>query len=121
MALTLISQGVRNLAAKVERTGSGWVNMVAPGGGPYFGPGAFTVQATGCDGVRIYDWRNNNDYVENTTGTSHYARMIVTSTAVVRVLNPTDNTEVTILSEPLPPPLLNSRVVTALGRWLPWR
>lgn len=102
MGLNLIRRGPRNLPATVESMSSGWVNVPAPS--VYLGPGVFTAQATGCDGVRIYDWNNNMTYVEDTAGTAHHARMIVTTTAVVRVLNPTENTEVTIMSETIPPP-----------------
>lgn len=129
MALKLIRRGARLHPAKVE-PGTGWVNAARPGSTfPYFigtGELVVTVTATNCDGVRIYDWDTNpNLFVESSTsGTMHSAVACVSGTKfgpVVRVLNPTENTEVTILSEPLPPPLLNSRVATALGRWLPWR
>ena len=102
MGLNLIRRGPRNHPTTVEGAGSGWVNVLAPS--VYLGSGVFTAQATGCDGVRIYDWNNSMAYVEDTAGTAHHARMIVTTTAVVRVLNPTENTEVTIMSETIPPP-----------------
>lgn len=66
------------------------------------GPGIFTAQVTACDGVRICDWQNNMAYVEDTSGTAHYVRMIGTTTAVVRVLNSNKNTKVTVMSETIP-------------------
>ena len=129
MALKLIRRGARLHPAEVP-PGSGWVNAYKPGTTfPYF-IGAenqrLTVTATNCDGVRIYDWgKSPNLYTEVVSdSTLHSAVALVTGAGfgpVVRVLNPTKNTEVTIMSEPLPPPLLNSRVCEALGRWLPWR
>ena len=102
MGLNLIKRGAGMRPATIENIGSGWVNVLTPGG-VYLGTGLFTVQATGCDGVRIYDWNANQVYVEGTAGTAHHARMIVTTTAVVRVLNPNENTEVKIMSETRPP------------------
>lgn len=122
MALKLVSRGARLLPNQVT-PGSGWVNVTKEGStNPYFDSGVFTVQASNCDGVRLFDFAaKGTPHVESQAGNWKQVSAIVTNVAVVRVLNPTDNTEVTILSEPLPPPLLNSRVVTALGRWLPWR
>lgn len=129
MALRLVRRGAR-LCPNEVAPGKGWVNVVSPGGSnPYIFPKydqCLTVTATECDGVRIYDWgKNPNLYTESTSGSRlHSVTALISGTRlgpVVRVLNPTENTEVTIMSEPLPPPLLFSRVATALGRWLPWR
>lgn len=104
MALRLIWRGAVLRPTEVK-PGSGWVNVNNPGGGPYFGAGVFRVQASNCDGLRLFDFSiRNNPFVETTTGNLKQVSAIVTTTAVVRVLNPTENTEVTILSEPLPPP-----------------
>ena len=128
MALKRIRRGARLHPAQVK-PGSGWANVTAPGStNPYFIGAAdqrLTVTASNCDGVRIYDWgKSPNLYTESTPGsTLHSAVALVSNMGfgpVVRVLNPTENTEVTIMSEPLPPPLLNSRFAR-LGRWLPWR
>ena len=112
MALKLIRRGARLHPAEVK-PGTGWVNVNAPGGtNPYFIGAAdqrLTVTATNCGGVRIYDWgKNPNWYTESTPGsTLHSAVALVTGVGygpVVRVLNPTESTEVIIMSEPLPPP-----------------
>lgn len=127
MALKLIRRGPRLHPAQVT-PGSGWVNVTAPGSTkPYFIGAAdqrLTVTASNCGGVRIYDWgKDPNWYTESTPGsTLHSAVALVSNMGlgpVVRVLNPTKNTEVTIMSEPLPPPLPLSRF--APWRWLPWR
>lgn len=128
MALKLIRRGPRLHPAEVK-PGSGWANVTAPGNtNPYFIGAAdqrLTVTASNCGGVRIYDWgKNPNWYTESTPGsTLHSAVALVSNMGVgpvVRVLNPTENTKVTILSELLPPPLLNSWFAR-LGGWLPWR
>ena len=125
MGLNLIKRGEK-LHPNEVAPGSGWVNTTRPGSNhPYFvGPGELlvTVTATGCDGVRIYDWdKDGNPFVESTSrGTMHSAVSCVSGTRlgpVIRVLNPTESTEVTIMSRPLPPPLFRR---ICLG-WLPWR
>lgn len=105
MALKLISRGARLHPTQVN-PGSGWVNVTKVGStNPYFGSGVFTVQASNCDGVRLFDFTAKNaPHVESQAGNWKQVSAIVTNVAVVRVLNPTENTEVTIMSEPLPPP-----------------
>lgn len=87
------------------------------------GPAIISVTATGCDGVRIYDWDTASDlYAEGVSqgGLHTCSAYISGARGVIRVLNPTENTGVIIMSEPLPPPLLR-RIFAALGGWLPWR
>lgn len=131
MARRLIKRGTRRIPAAVQsgQSGDGWVNLVAPGtSNPYFFPVEYqriTVTASGCGGVRIYDWgKNANLYTESTSGgTLHCATAVASGVGygpVVRVLNPTENTEVTILSETIPPPLLRRTFARLVG-WLPWR
>ena len=117
MGLNLIRREIRTHAWAIE-SGTGWVNLLADTTGyPYFGDGVFTVQATGCDGVRIYDWAApGRPFAENTSGTMHTVTAVVNH-SVIRVLNPTESTEVTIMSRPLPPPLFR-RICWG---WLPWR
>lgn len=112
MALKLIKRGEK-LHPCDTTPGTGWVNTTAPGNtNPYFiglGDLLVTVTAAGCDGVRIYDWdRDGLPFVESQSGSKlHTAVACVHGTRlgpVVRVLNPTESTEVTILSRPLPPP-----------------
>ena len=97
------------------------------GSNPYVvesGQTVVTVTATGCDGVRVYDWDTTRDlYAEGVSqgGAHTVTAHILGGRGVVRVLNPTDKTEVIVTAIPIPPPLLNSRVATLLGRWLPWR
>lgn len=111
MARRLIKRGARRIPAAAQ-PGNGWVNVAAPGSdNPYIFPREdqrITVTASGCGGVRIYDWgKNPNLYTESTPGsTSHCATAMVSGAGfgpVVRVLNPTENTEVTIVSELIPP------------------
>lgn len=124
MALKLIRRGARMVPAEVE-PGTGWVNVTAPGGSnPYIFDRVdqrLTVTATDCDGVRIIDWGvSPNVYVESAQGgTLHSAVALVSGVRygpVVRVLNPTESTEVKIMSEPLPPPYF----VGLLRAWLGW-
>lgn len=112
MGLNLIRRGAK-LHPNAVTPGTGWVNTTTPGGiNPYIFDRVdqcLTVTATNCDGVRIYDWgRNPNLYVESAQeGKMHSAVALVSGAGygpVVRVLNPTENTEVTIMSETLPPP-----------------
>lgn len=123
MALKLIRRGARMVPAEVE-PGTGWVNVTAPGdSNPYIFDHVdqrLTVTATDCDGVRIYDWGvSPNVYVESTQGgTLHSAVALVSGIKfgpVVRVLNPTESTEVTIMSEPLPPPYFVERLLRWAG------
>ena len=125
MGLNLIRCGERVVPADAA-PGTGWVNVTEPGGSnPYiFGrvDQCLTVTATNCDGVRIYDWSKGHDlFVESAPGgTMHSAVAFVSGTRygpVVRVLNPTESTEVTIMSRPLPPPLFRR---ICLG-WSWWR
>ena len=129
MALKLVRRGVRLHPNEVGSFNSGWVNVVSKEKRSPYLLGAndlrVTVTARNCDGVRIIDWGVDPGlYVEEKSdGRMHSLVACVTGKGwggVVRVLNPTENTEVTIMSEPLPPPLLR-RKFTALGRWLPWR
>lgn len=120
MALKLIRRGARLHPVEVK-PGTGWVNVTKAGDtNPYFGPGVFTAQASNCDGVRLFDFAaKGTPHVESQAGNWKQVSAIVTGMAVVRVLNPTENTEVTIMSEPLPPPLRNC-VLARLGV-APWR
>lgn len=115
MGLSLIRRGER-LHPNEVTPGTGWVNVCRPGTAhPYLiGAGEFlvTVTATGCDGVRIYDWgKSRGLFVESASGGGlHTAVALISGTGVgpvVRVLNPTESTEVTIMSRPLPPPLVS--------------
>lgn len=113
MGLNLIKRGEK-LHPNEVAPGSGWVNTTQPGSNnPYLvGPGELlvTVTATGCDGVRIYDWgRDGQPFVESASGGSlHTAVALISGTGVgpvIRVLNPTESTEVIIMSRPLPHPV----------------
>ena len=112
MGLSLIRRGERVVPAEAA-PGTGWVNTTTPGGrNPYIFDKAdqcLAVTATNCGGVRIYDWgRSPSLYVESAQeGKMHSAVALVSGAGygpVVRVLNPTESTEVTIISRPLPPP-----------------
>lgn len=112
MPMRLIKRGAFRIPVSVQ-PGDGWVNVTKPGSSrPYIFPvedQRITVTASGCGGVRIYDWgKNTGLYTESTSGaTLHCATAVVTGVGfgpVVRVLNPTENTEVTIVSELIPPP-----------------
>ena len=129
MALKLVRRGARLVPAEAK-PGTGWVNVNSPGSSnPYiFGQvdQRLTVTAMNCDGVRIYDWGKNPAlYVESAQGGSlHSAVALVSGVGygpVVRVLNPTENTEVTILSETIPPPLrsrqLCRRLCEVVAKW----
>lgn len=128
MAMRLIKRGARRIPAAAQ-PGDGWVNVTKPGTDhPYISPiedQRITVTASGCGGVRIYDWgKSANLYTESTSGgTLHCATAVVSGVGygpVVRVLNPTKNTEVTIVSELIPPPLLRRTFARLVG-WSPWR
>lgn len=123
MALRLVRWGAR-LCPNEVAPGTGWVNVVSPGSSnPYIFPRydqCLTVTATECDGVRIYDWgKNLNLYTESTSGSRLHSAVAFVSGAgvgpVVRVLNPTESTEVTIMSEPLPPPYFVERLLRWAG------
>lgn len=125
MALRLVRRGSWRVPVTVP-PGSGWVNAVTAGSTPnpyVVETSQVAVTATGCDGVRIIDWDNNRDlYAEGvSSGGMHTCTAhVLGGRGVVRILNPTDKTEVVVTSIPIPP-LLNSRILTALVRWLPWR
>lgn len=69
-------------------------------------PELATVQATGCTGLRVYDYdAPGQPFWESTTGTSHALTVIKTSRRlVVRAENTTDKTEVIMHVIPIPPP-----------------
>lgn len=124
MALRLISRGPETVRLDVTQ-GAGWQPA---GRGKYDAsaneyPELATIQATGCTGLRVYDFdAPGQPFWETTTGTSHTLTVIKTGRRlVVRAANTTDKTEVIMHVVPIPPPLLNSRFATALGRWLRWR
>ena len=125
MALKLIRRGPETVRLVVE-TGSGWRRAYRegiPDAVRDYSPAMMVVSANGCDGLRIidYDAEGRPTFITD-GGTAHTLTAIKTGwRGVVQVLNPTDKTEVIMHVVPIPPPLLNSRVATALGRWLPWR
>lgn len=97
----------------VPEPGSGWVNCTLgrgdPNPYPLGGKGTLrvTATATGCGGVRLYDWDNDTWFAEHTAaGGLHTLTGIVTGRRgpVVRVLNPTDETEVLVDYKILNPP-----------------
>lgn len=108
----------------VAQDGSGWVNCT-PGrddANPYplahRGTMRVTVSATGCGGVRLYDWDNGTAQAEHTSaGGLHTLTGIVTGRRgpVVRVLNPTENTEVLVNYEVLNPPPLHRAIFALVG------
>lgn len=128
MALKLVRRGARLVPAEAN-PGTGWVNVNAPGNSnPYIFDRVdqrLTVTAMNCDGVRIYNWGKDPAlYVESAQGGSLHSVVALVSGAgfgpVVRVLNPTENTEVTILSETIPPlrsRQLCRRVAKAVAAW----
>lgn len=123
MALKLIRRGAWRVPITIA-PGTGWVNTTI-GGNPYVvedGPVILSATATGCDGVRIYDWDKTRDlYAEGVSqgGMHACSAHVLGARAVVRVLNPTDKTEVTVTAIPIPP--LPRRIFARLGGWLPWR
>ena len=108
MALKLIRRGAWRVPITIA-PGTGWVNTTI-GGNPYVvedGPVILSATATGCDGVRIYDWDKTRDlYAEGVSqgGMHACSAHVLGARAVVRVLNPTDKTEVTVTAIPIPPP-----------------
>lgn len=112
MARRLIKRGALRIPAAAQ-PGDGWVNVTTPGtANPYIFPvedQRITVTASGCGRVRIYDWgKNSGLYTESASGgTLHCVTAVVSGVGygpVLRVLNPTENTEVTVVSELIPPP-----------------
>ena len=112
MALKLIRRDRTRMNVTVA-PGTGWQNLTGKGGNPYITSGMgeveVTVTATGCDGVRIYDWgKDQRRYAENVSpGGIHTVTALITGLgfgAVARVLNPTDKTEVIVTAIPIPPP-----------------
>lgn len=107
----------------VPQTGSGWVNCTRGRDNPdpyplaYLGAMRVTVTATKCGGVRLYDWDNGTAQAEHTSpGGLHTLTGITTGQRgpVVRVLNPTDETEIIVNYEVLNPP------PPCIKRWLRW-
>ena len=80
-----------------EKLESGWINCLPPRGSVYLGPGLFIVRATQCKGLRLIDWNNGIIHNESTTGTVHLVTFLVTTTAVVRVLDPNENTTISVI------------------------
>lgn len=96
----------------VAQPGSGWVNCTLPEDtNPYplgsRGAMRVTVTATKCGGVRLYDWDNGTAQAEHTSpGGLHTLTGITVGNRgpVVRVLNPTSETEIIVNYEVLNPP-----------------
>ena len=72
------------------------------------------VQATNCDGLRLIDWGGDRPDVEVTAGAVKAAQMVGNTSTVIRVLNPTDKTEVIMHVVPIPPPC---SIAGLLRRW----
>ena len=127
MALKLIRRGPETIRLTVN-PGSGRVNTTGPNGLYILqGWGSWvhvTVTATGVTGISVQDRENGYDREERTGGgpVMSYSGVFYADKygPTVAVLDPTDKTEVVMHVVPIPP-LLNSRVATALGRWLSWR
>ena len=107
MALKLIRRGPETVRLDVAQ-GAGWQ---AAGRGRLdasyvYYPELATIQATGCTGLRVYDWdAPGQPFWESTTGTSHTLTVIKTGRRlVVRAANTTDTTEVIMHVVPIPPP-----------------
>lgn len=104
MALKLIRRGAETVRLVPDK-GTGWKNCLRPGNtSPYMGGVFMAVQATGCDGLRLIDWGGDRPDVEVTTGAVKAAQMVGNINTVIRVLNPTDKTEVIMHVVPIPPP-----------------
>lgn len=104
MALKLIRRGPETVRLVPDK-GTGWKNCLRPGNtSPYMGGVFLAVQATGCDGLRLIDWGGDRPDVEVTTGAVKAAQMVGNTNTVIRVLNPTDKTEVIMHVVPIPPP-----------------
>lgn len=123
MALKLIKRGPETVRLDVTQ-GAGWQHANR---GKYDAstndyPELAVVQATGCTGLRVYDFdAPGQPYWESTTGTSHTLTVIKTGRRlVVRAANTTDTTEVTMHVVPIPPPLPRRGFARLVG-WLPWR
>lgn len=107
----------------VAQPGSGWVNGTLPEDtNPYplglRGTMWVTVTATGCGGVQLHDW-DGVGYAEYVAaGGLHTLTGIVTGRRgpVIRVLNPTSETEIIVNYEILNPPPCIERFL----RWLGW-
>ncbi|OFN17806.1 hypothetical protein HMPREF2604_07650 [Corynebacterium sp. HMSC055A01] len=123
MALRSIRRGPETVRLDVEQ-GAGW----QPARRGQFDasinnyPELATLQATGCTGLRVYDYdAPGQPYWESTTGTSHTVTVIKTGRRLaVRAENTTDKTEVIMHAVPIPPPLLRKTFAALVG-WLPWR
>lgn len=108
----------------VAQPGTGWVNCGFAGTThPYplefKGAMRVTVTATGCGGVQLYDWDNNTRFAEHTSpGGLHTLTGITVGNRgpVIRVLNPTEKTEIIVNYEILNPPPCIKRCL----RWLGW-
>lgn len=107
----------------VAQGGSGWVNCTLPEDtNPYplvlRGTMRVTVTATGCGGVQLHDW-DGAGYAEHVAaGGLHTLTGIVTGRRgpVIRVLNPTSETEIIVNYEILnPPPPLHKALVALVG------
>ena len=123
MGLKLIRRGPETVRLNVTQ-GAGWQPAGRGGfdasGNDY--PELAVIQATGCTGLRVYDYdAPGQPYWESTTGTSHTLTVIKTGRRLVaRALDTTDKTEVIMHVGPIPPPLLR-RIVARLAGWSPWR
>ena len=116
MALKQVKMG-RRLIPTGKPTGTGWVNVTLMGStSPYITnepglrgvPHELHVTANNCSGIRIIDWGiSPNHYREdNSPGSLNSTTCVISGRgygAVVRVLNPTDSTQVTVVANPIPP------------------
>lgn len=123
MGLNLIRRGPEMVRLDAAQ-GAGWqrVNRGSEDASTKNYPEMVTLQATGCTGLRVYDWdAPGQPYWESTTGTSHTVTVIKTGRRLaVRAENTTDKTEVIMHVIPIPPPLLRKTFARLVG-WSPWR
>ena len=119
MGLNLIRRGPETVRLDVEQ-GTGWKpvrrGILDASDNEY--PELATIQATGCTGLRVYDFdAPGQPFWESTSGTSHALTVIKTGRRLaVRAENTTDKTEVIMHVVPIPPPC----VIAKFWRWLGW-
>ena len=118
MGLNLIRRGPETVRLDVEQ-GTGWKpvrrGILDASDNEY--PELATIQATGCTGLRVYDFdAPGQPFWESTSGTSHALTVIKTGRRLaVRAENTTDKTEVIMHVVPIPPPLCNCKVLALVG------
>ena len=116
MGLNLIRRGPETVRLDVEQ-GTGW----KPARRGIFDasvnryPELATIQATGCTGLRVYDFdAPGQPFWESTSGTRHALTVIKTRHRLaVRAENTTDDTEVIMHVVPIPLPPYFVRLLRA--------